>query len=376
MKRYLVLLVLALNLIPRISNGEWAWQCGSIFAWYDEGYNDSGFHEDPSQHQYYELGDNLWGWDYNGDGVIDSWGYVDENGGIVAIGGGTGTGGGGGTGTGGGGGTGTGGGGGTGTGGGGGTGTGGGGGTGTGGGGGTGTGGGGGTGTGGGGGTGIGGGTSGGGNTSTGGSGGGTTGNGDETQPPSNPNNPPKENKELMDKNKYFPYIKGICDCLCSAKKIMDGYNVPYGSSDKVIQLLREVNGKMTYYGNPNENYKNAIDCIDRHLNAGRPIIVGVNHHVGLGYNGDLTTDHFVVITGRGYDSNKGQYYYTYIETGRSPGNTDDACDTNQNRLYYNPNTHNLQDPKAGAKNNVIYDVSQIRPNDGNYNGTVNSNKL
>lgn len=328
MKRYLVLLVLALNLIPRISNGEWAWQCGSIFAWYDEGYNDSGFHEDPSQHQYYELGDNLWGWDYNGDGVIDSWGYVDENGGIVAIGGGTGTGGGGGTGTGGGGGI------------------------------------------------GIGGGTSGGGNTSTGGSGGGTTGNGDETQPPSNPNNPPKENKELMDKNKYFPYIKGICDCLCSAKKIMDGYNVPYGSSDKVIQLLREVNGKMTYYGNPNENYKRAIDCIDRHLNAGRPIIVGVNHDLDLGYNGDKTTDHFVIITGRGYDSNKGQYYYTYIETGRFPGHENEACDTQKNRFYHDSKNCTLRDSAAGTYNDLIYDISQIRPNDGNYNGTVNSNAL
>ena len=156
----------------------------------------------------------------------------------------------------------------------------------------------------------------------------------------------------------------------------MDGYNVPYGSSDKVIQLLREVNGKMTYYGNPNENYKRAIDCIDRHLNAGRPIIVGVNHDLDLGYNGDKTTDHFVIITGRGYDSNKGQYYYTYIETGRFPGHENEACDTQKNRFYHDSKNCTLRDSAAGTYNDLIYDISQIRPNDGNYNGTVNSNAL
>lgn len=48
-------------------------------------------------------------------------------------------------------------------------------------------------------------------------------------------------------------------------------------------------------------------------------------------------TDHWIVITGRGYDENQKMYYYTYMETGYSTGQVDKACDTTNNRLYYDP---------------------------------------
>ena len=62
---------------------------------------------------------------------------------------------------------------------------------------------------------------------------------------------------------------------------------------------------------------KDIIDIIKKHLNAGHPIVVGVNHTLGKGIN-NLTVDHFIVINGMGYDEERQQLYFNYIETGRS----------------------------------------------------------
>lgn len=47
------------------------------------------------------------------------------------------------------------------------------------------------------------------------------------------------------------------------------------GSSLNVFKLVDSANGLLTNWGNdPAQNYKNAIECIDKHLNAKRVIIV------------------------------------------------------------------------------------------------------
>ena len=92
---------------------------------------------------------------------------------------------------------------------------------------------------------------------------------------------------------------------------------------------------------------------------------MGVNHSTTRIINDDHVTDHFIVITGRGYDQNVGQYYYIYMETGRYQAHANEGCDTMTNRLYYDPTALTFQDPIAGAYNTLIYDVSQVRPNDG-----------
>ena len=107
-----------------------------------------------------------------------------------------------------------------------------------------------------------------------------------------------------------------------------------------------------------------------RHLNANRPIIVGVNHTLNKGYN-EGTTDHWIVIVGRGYDTTQQQYYYTYMDTGRYA--TSDGCNMTNNRLYYDSKNYIFQDAKAGTNNNKKYDVTQVRPNDGkNLSETIN----
>lgn len=137
-----------------------------------------------------------------------------------------------------------------------------------------------------------------------------------------------------------------------------------YGNSQQVYQLTWEQNGKLVHYGNAADvksNYTKALACIDRHLKDNRPIIIGVNHSPDKNRN-EGATDHFMLVTGKGYDSVKGQYYYTYTD----PGRTDAAngCNTENNRLYYDPNSNEFYD-KEGDKDNKRFDVTQVRPNDG-----------
>ncbi|MDD4921381.1 MAG: hypothetical protein PHS30_02770 [Bacteroidales bacterium] len=135
-----------------------------------------------------------------------------------------------------------------------------------------------------------------------------------------------------------------------------------------------KLNGHLIHYGsNPSQNYNYAVSAIDRHLDEGRPIMVGVNHTIGNTIN-EKTTDHLVVITGRDYDSSNGQYYYTYIETGRYASQAAAACDTNNNRFYYDPNTLSLTDDSV-LKHDKGYTVTQVRPNDGIITNTVSQYK-
>jgi hypothetical protein len=130
-----------------------------------------------------------------------------------------------------------------------------------------------------------------------------------------------------------------------------------------------EITRELFYWGNdPADNYTKAIACIDRHLDAipPRPIIVGLNESPEMGVN-EGTTDHFVVITGRGYDESKEMYYYTYMETGVS--NVNQGCDTENNRLYYDAENLTFrgvaQYREDDSENKYQYDVIQVRPNDG-----------
>lgn len=103
-----------------------------------------------------------------------------------------------------------------------------------------------------------------------------------------------------------------------------------------------------------------------RHINAGRPIIVGIFYDPTFNTtNADGLTNHFVVITGRGYDANAGQYYYTYMETGAM--NPSDGCNTDVNRLYVDPYNTTVDGPVFMNPNGYVgktpYLVTQIRPN-------------
>ena len=179
---------------------------------------------------------------------------------------------------------------------------------------------------------------------------------------------------ELMNSSKFVSE-KTTKNCLTASKKILEKYGLTsYGSSSHVYQLLIEENKTLQKYRTDHvTTFKNAMACIDRHLAANRPIIVGTHHTFNYGVN-EGTTDHFVVITGRGYDSEQQKYYYTYMETGREESAA--GCNTKENRFYYDEKTQTLTDDltyrtdKDG--NHKSLTVTQVRPNDGkNLNETI-----
>lgn len=84
--------------------------------------------------------------------------------------------------------------------------------------------------------------------------------------------------------------------------------------------------------------------------------------HKGKGYNNDLTTDHFVVIVGMGYDD-KGKLYYLFYDVGTNSINEKQykAGSNDYNRLYLQ-NDYSLRG-RSQIPSKHFYVVTQIRRN-------------
>lgn len=173
-----------------------------------------------------------------------------------------------------------------------------------------------------------------------------------------------KPNINLGDKSKFVAWgTNGMKNCLDHCKLILKKHGLTeFGKASKMYILLMEDGNKLSYTcNNPKEMYEDAINCIDKHLEAGRPIIVGVNHTFGNRYN-DGTTDHFVVIYGREYDGK--HYNYLYYEVGKS--NVAAGYNDKENRFVYdttNPDKPQFYDEKSSRSDQARFDVIQVRPN-------------
>lgn len=171
-----------------------------------------------------------------------------------------------------------------------------------------------------------------------------------------------KTNINLGSSDKFVPYgANGIKNCLELCKMILKNYGLNnFGSSATAIKLMYEKGNNLVYYDdNPKETYEQAIQCIDRHLENNRPIIVGVNHTIGRNIN-EGTTDHFVVIYGREFDGDN--YIYYYYEVGKS--NILAGYNDKENRFIYDPIKPQFYDDKSSRSDKARFDVIQVRPND------------
>ena len=179
----------------------------------------------------------------------------------------------------------------------------------------------------------------------------------------------PFDDIDLM-KDEYFVKYQDSGDCLRGCKDIMDNMGFDdYGSSAEVIYLVRENdqhNALENYGDNVEENYKNAVDCINDHLEDDRPIIVGIDHSLGSDYN-DGTIDHFVLIVGSGYDEESGENYYIYVETGTN--NLDIGVDPEDNRFYYDEEQGMFIDESDRKDREAT--ITEVRPNNGEDYDTI-----
>jgi hypothetical protein len=100
-----------------------------------------------------------------------------------------------------------------------------------------------------------------------------------------------------------------------------------------------------------------AREYIDKKLENGQPVLVGVSHD-RLGINKDKLTDHFVTIIGRGYDKD-GRLYYQYRDPGAEKSKS-------LGKFYVDEDTGKLFKQGDGLKNpgyvrQMDYEVTQVR---------------
>lgn len=143
--------------------------------------------------------------------------------------------------------------------------------------------------------------------------------------------------------------------------------------SSNVIQIALEVIESETI--NPIEsNFQKGIDYLDQELEKGNPIIVGVRHtffkykkgstekkHKKNEQNYDKSTDHFVIVVGRGYED--GKRYFLFYEVGTIHS---DKGQHDKNRLYVNSDNKITGIPQHNLGN--TYTITQIRGNKTNGN--------
>lgn len=138
-------------------------------------------------------------------------------------------------------------------------------------------------------------------------------------------------------------------NCMDVARKIM-------------FQVLGDYNRSNEHrYYTGQTNILTIKTIIDSHLILNKPIIVGVDHSPGDSVNkDDNKTDHFVVIYGRGYDQEREQYYFLYIETARGTECSEQAV-IDTNRIFYDEDEQVLVSNKEYTYKKRTYVLSQIR---------------
>jgi len=134
--------------------------------------------------------------------------------------------------------------------------------------------------------------------------------------------------------------------CFTTSSAIV-GYTPP---KSKAIFIAQEKNLTMQPLG----SNKKGVETINQYIDGGNPIIVGVHHTFGNTYN-EGTTDHFIVIMGKGLDNGRPYFRFYDVGTTRASAGTHP-----QNRLYFS--AHGLLVGET-QYNKRKYTVSQVRPN-------------
>jgi hypothetical protein len=134
------------------------------------------------------------------------------------------------------------------------------------------------------------------------------------------------------------------CYRACRAMMAAAGLTQPAGTGNR-IQVATDEDGSGRVSVDPS-GVNAARNHIDRELDAGRPVTVGVSYK-DADYNQDKITDHFVVVNGRGVDENG--TFYTFHDPAYQNGQ--------DLKLYVDAATGNLV--SLDGKN---YEMSMVVP--------------
>ena len=149
----------------------------------------------------------------------------------------------------------------------------------------------------------------------------------------------------------------GIRNCykLANYQLSIEGYK----ANGRYYQAYTEQKGV-----NPKQTQK-AIEYITESLQAGKPVMVGVDDQDGHPGNADKTTDHWIVIVGMDSD-NQGNYFHFY---DNATNNKNKGTST-ENKLYYDTETGKIT---GTADNNYSrnaqrdYTVTRVKETEQEY---------
>lgn len=181
-----------------------------------------------------------------------------------------------------------------------------------------------------------------------------------------------------------FEAQKGKSDCNETCKRIMKRMGViAEGATVKAKKYPLKLNKKIrreSYYQLADENearteliFRNdkkseeGYNYIDKSLENGLPILVGVDHTFNYrsssDYINETTTDHYVIIVGRKYINGEQQYLFWDVGT-RNGASTEWYFVQQDNKKLIAEKTH--------KKNNKSYTVTQIRRNENESGQIIN----
>ncbi|MFB9057525.1 glycoside hydrolase family 104 protein, partial [Mariniflexile ostreae] len=172
-----------------------------------------------------------------------------------------------------------------------------------------------------------------------------------------------KEHVDLTDETKWvsqFTLERPDLACWRACNKILLNYGLKdgSGSKDSLIQTVLEENDELVV-----KKTREGVNYLDEEINNGFPVLVGVDHTLRKNKtkNKDInekTTDHFVVIVGRGCE--KGKVFYRYFEVGTYPVNKELKGINENNKLYLKPDGRIIGKSAGGSK---TYTITQVRKN-------------
>lgn len=148
--------------------------------------------------------------------------------------------------------------------------------------------------------------------------------------------------------------------CFRRCTEMAAAVNVRVGGPELRIQVAvrEDTSGRVTI--DP-ARAREGIAYIDSQLNSGRPVVVGVSY-TDASYNVDDITDHFVIITSRGTDPQRGVYYGFHDPAS---SHVSKGSDQNPANRFYSTPAGSLYRPAASSAplGSVPYDVSMVRRN-------------
>ncbi|SDG64521.1 hypothetical protein SAMN05421825_3749 [Epilithonimonas hungarica] len=169
---------------------------------------------------------------------------------------------------------------------------------------------------------------------------------------------------DLRSKMTFSPQ-RGATDCNIRCRIIMEPLSVhaenPTGADNTSYYQTAIENSSHTQLVLNQTNFENGVKYIDKSLEAGHPVLVGVNHALNFGYNEQTnTTDHYVIIVGKLCEN--GEVKYRFWDVGTRKGASEDYKFTLMKDKLFTDRTR-----KSGHD----YTVTQIRRNINNSTGRL-----